>query len=189
MLMTRRTGKNLTGQWKYAGKPRPRPRRGGHSRKPIRATGQAIRRAAAILRKGGLVAFPTETVYGLGADATNPRAVSRIFEAKQRPSFDPLIVHLGHADWLDRFVESLPLQATRLAKKFWPGPLTLVLPKRRVIPDIVTSGLPTIAVRVPSHPVAQALIREAGLPIAAPSANRFGHLTPTTAQAVSKQLA
>jgi L-threonylcarbamoyladenylate synthase len=148
----------------------------------------AIMRAAAILRGGGLVAFPTETVYGLGAVATDARAVARIFEAKERPHFDPLIIHLGSADWLERCVASVPPEAGRLAERFWPGPLTLVLPKRKEIPDIVTSGLPTVAVRMPAHPVARALIAAAGLPVAAPSANRFGHLSPTTARAVEEEL-
>ena len=148
----------------------------------------AVTRAAAILRAGGLVAFPTETVYGLGAVATDARAVARIFEAKERPHFDPLILHLGSADWLDRCVASVSPEAGRLAERFWPGPLTLVLPKRENIPDIVTSGLPTVAVRMPAHPVARALIAAVGLPVAAPSANRFGQISPTTAQAVQEEL-
>ena len=148
----------------------------------------AVTRAAEILRAGGLVAFPTETVYGLGAVATDARAVARIFEAKDRPHFDPLIIHLGSADWLDRCVASVPPEAGRLAERFWPGPLTLVLPKRDNIPDIVTSGLPTVAVRMPAHPVARALIHATGAPVAAPSANRFGQLSPTTAQAVEEEL-
>jgi len=148
----------------------------------------AIARASAVLRAGGLVAFPTETVYGLGADATNARAVARLFEAKERPHFDPLIVHLGAADWLERCVTDVPREARRLAQRFWPGPLTLVLPKRESIPDIVTSGLPTVAVRVPSHPVAHALICALDQPVAAPSANRFGRLSPTTALAVAEDL-
>lgn len=148
----------------------------------------AITRAAAVLRGGGLVAFPTETVYGLGAVAIDARAVARIFEAKERPHFDPLIIHLGSADWLERCVASVPPEAGRLAERFWPGPLTLVLPKRENIPDIVTSGLPTVAVRMPAHPVARALIHATGAPVAAPSANRFGQLSPTTAQAVEEEL-
>lgn len=148
----------------------------------------AIARAAAILRGGGLVAFPTETVYGLGAVATDARAVARIFEAKERPHFDPLIIHLAAADWLERYVTAVPPEAQQLAERFWPGPLTLVLPKRECVPDIVTSGLPTVAVRMPAHPVARALIAETGLPLAAPSANRFGRLSPTTAQAVAEEL-
>jgi L-threonylcarbamoyladenylate synthase len=114
--------------------------------------------------------------------------VARLFEAKERPHFDPLIVHLGAADWLERCVMDAPPEARRLAERFWPGPLTLVLPKREIIPDIVTSALPTVAVRVPSHPVAHALICALDKPLAAPSANRFGRLSPTTAQAVAEDL-
>ena len=145
---------------------------------------QSIRFAAEIIRGGGLVAFPTETVYGLGANALNPDAVARIFEVKQRPSFDPLIVHIATRASLDRLVETISLGDHRLMDVFWPGPLTLVLPKREIVPDIVTAGLPTVAIRMPAHPVAQALIREAGVPIAAPSANPFGYVSPTCAQHV-----
>lgn len=148
----------------------------------------AVAKGAAALRGGGLVAFPTETVYGLGADATNATAVARVFEVKERPHFDPLIVHLGATDWLGRVAESAPTEARRLAERFWPGPLTLVLPKRTLIPDIVTAGLPTVAVRVPAHPVAHAMIVEAGVPVAAPSANRFGRISPTTGPAVEEEL-
>ncbi|MGE0645081.1 MAG: L-threonylcarbamoyladenylate synthase [Nitrospira sp.] len=144
----------------------------------------SVHLAGKIIRRGGLVAFPTETVYGLGCDALNPDAVIKIFEAKQRPQFDPLIVHIADRSQLDRVVTSPPPLAQRLMEEFWPGPLTLVLPKQSVIPDLVTAGLPTVAVRMPSHPVAQALIREAGTPIAAPSANPFGYVSPTTAQHV-----
>ena len=145
---------------------------------------ESIRFAAEIIRGGGLVAFPTETVYGLGANALNPDAVARIFEVKQRPSFDPLIVHIATRASLDRLVETISLGDHRLMDVFWPGPLTLVLPKREVVPDIVTAGLSTVAIRMPAHPVAQALIREAGVPIAAPSANPFGYVSPTCAQHV-----
>ena len=145
---------------------------------------ESIRLAAEIIRGGGLVAFPTETVYGLGADALNPEAVAKIFEAKQRPSFDPLIVHIATRAALDRLVETISLGDHRLMDALWPGPLTLILPKRESVPDIVTAGLPTIAIRMPVHPVAQALIREAGAPIAAPSANPFGYVSPTCAQHV-----
>ena len=145
---------------------------------------ESIRLAAEIIRGGGLVAFPTETVYGLGADALNPDAVAKIFEAKQRPSFDPLILHIAMRVSLDRLVETFSLGDHRLMDVFWPGPLTLVLPKREIVPDIVTAGLPTVAIRMPAHPVAQALIREAGVPIAAPSANPFGYVSPTCAQHV-----
>jgi len=144
----------------------------------------SIRLAGAIIREGGLVAFPTETVYGLGCDALNPDAVARVFEAKQRPSFDPLIVHIADQAALEGLIPFLSARDHRLIDIFWPGPLTLVLPKRAHVPDLVTAGLSTVAVRMPSHPVAQALIREAGVPIAAPSANPFGYVSPTCAQHV-----
>lgn len=132
------------------------------------------------------MAFPTETVYGLGADAFNPTAAARIFEIKGRPSFDPLIVHLHRLEQLELLIEmrrtaSLSAQLQQLAEAFWPGPLTIVLPKNATVPDIVTAGLPTVAVRMPEHPVALELLRLAGTPIAAPSANRFGAVSPTTA--------
>jgi len=145
---------------------------------------ESIRLAAEIIRAGGLVAFPTETVYGLGCDALNPEAAARIFEAKQRPRFDPLIVHIADRAALDALVSHMSLSDHKLMDAFWPGPLTLVLPKRPVVPDLVTAGLPTVAVRMPAHPVAQALIREAGVAIAAPSANPFGYVSPTCAQHV-----
>lgn len=148
-----------------------------------------IQHAAQILQQGGLVAFPTETVYGLGADALNATAVAHIFRAKKRPSFDPLIVHLADVAELSRVAGPLPPLAYTLAAHFWPGPLTLVLPKTAVVPDIVTAGQPTVAVRCPAHPVALALIRATGVPIAAPSANRFSHTSPTTAQHVWDDLA
>jgi len=147
-----------------------------------------IEKAAEIIRNGGLVAFPTETVYGLGADAFNPEAVARIFIEKERPSFDPLIVHicnLGDLYLLGRHVDDRLLL---LAKTFWPGPLTIVVPKSIAVPDIVTSGLPTVAIRMPDNHVALKLIEASGRPIAAPSANKFGRLSPTTAQHVRKQL-
>ncbi len=147
-----------------------------------------IAEAAAVIRAGGLVAFPTETVYGLGADGLNPAAVARIFEAKERPPTDPLILHIAEPEALSQLVQEVPLVALELARRFWPGPLTLVLPKQLVVPDLVTAGLPTVAVRVPAHPVALALIRAAKTPIAAPSANRFGHTSPTTAQHVLDDL-
>lgn len=145
--------------------------------------------AAAVLKNGGLVALPTETVYGLAAHALDPLAVAKIFEAKNRPHFDPLIVHVAEASQLDGLVAEIPNAARLLADKFWPGPLTLVLPKRDVVPDLVTAGLPSVAVRIPDHPVAQALLRESGLPLAAPSANLFGRVSPTTAEHVAEQLA
>lgn len=143
--------------------------------------------AAAILRTGGLVAFPTETVYGLGANALDAAAASGIFRAKGRPADDPLIVHLAQTGWLDRV--AWPNAASDLlAREFWPGPMTLVLPRREVVPLEVTSGLQTVAVRVPSHPLAHALLVATGLPLAAPSANLFGRPSPTTAQHVLDDL-
>ncbi len=144
--------------------------------------------AAAIIRGGGLVAFPTETVYGLGANALDPEAVRRIFTAKGRPDNNPLIVHVPDALVARELVAVWPRQAEILAERFWPGPLTLVLPKQPTVPDLVTAGLPAIAVRVPSHPVALALLRAAALPIAAPSANRFTELSPTTAEHVVRSM-
>ena len=149
---------------------------------------QAIHRAAQIIKKGGLVAFPTETVYGLGADAFNPIAVARIFEVKRRPYFDPLIVHVANPSNVEKLVKETPSNAKKLIEKFWPGPLTIVLLKEKKIPDIVTAGLPTLAIRMPDHPMALALIEESRCPIAAPSANPFGYLSPTTAEHVRDQL-
>jgi L-threonylcarbamoyladenylate synthase len=145
---------------------------------------ESIRLAAEIIRSGGLVAFPTETVYGLGANALDSEAVAKIFEAKQRPSFDPLIVHIATRASLDLLAQKTGAVDRRLMDAFWPGPLTIVLPKRDNVPDIVTAGLSTIAIRMPAHPVAQALILKAGVPIAAPSANPFGYVSPTCAQHV-----
>jgi L-threonylcarbamoyladenylate synthase len=145
---------------------------------------RSIAIAAERLRAGGLVVFPTETVYGLGANALDPRAVARIFAAKERPAFDPLIVHLADASAVGTYAETEDAEdprVVRLAARFWPGPLTLVLRKRAVVPGIVTAGLPTVGLRVPDHPVARALVRAAGVPVAAPSANRFGHISPTRA--------
>ena len=152
------------------------------------ATDSEIVRAAEILRRGGLVAFPTETVYGLGADALNERAVARVFEVKARPRFDPLIVHVPDVDAALKLVTTFPKSAQKLAEHFWPGPLTLVLPKNETVPDLVTAGCPTVALRVPDHPVALALLRAAARPIAAPSANPFGRVSPTTAEHVREQL-
>jgi L-threonylcarbamoyladenylate synthase len=154
----------------------------------VAATAEAVRRAALLLRAGRVVAFPTETVYGLGADATAATAVARVFEIKQRPSFDPLIVHLCDAEALGEVAAAVPAAALRLTRRFWPGPLTIVLPKRESIPDIVSAGLPSVGLRVPDHPVALELIRLAERPIAAPSANRFGFVSPTTAAHVAEQL-
>jgi L-threonylcarbamoyladenylate synthase len=150
--------------------------------------GTDIERAAQLIRNGGLVAIPTETVYGLGADAFNPVAVARIFEVKRRPRFDPLIVHIAAGSRLKELAAHVPPPAQRLAARFWPGPLTLVLPKRDAVPDLVTAGLPTVAVRVPAHPVALELLQRAGCPIAAPSANPFGFVSPTLPQHVAEQL-
>lgn len=153
---------------------------------PARAPG-AIEHAARVLLGGGLVAFPTETVYGLGALGLDADAAAGIFEAKGRPSFDPLILHIADAGLLDR-VAHVNETAARLAERFWPGPLTLVMPRVTEVPDIVTSGLPTVAVRVPAHPVAHALLEAVGAPVAAPSANPFGKLSPTTAAHVAAGL-
>lgn len=147
-----------------------------------------IRRAARLIRSGEVVAFPTETVYGLGADATNGAAVAKVFALKGRPSFDPLIVHIASVDMLPEVVSTVPEGAERLMALFWPGPLTLVMFKSERIPDIVTAGLPTVAVRMPRNEVALALITEAGVPLAAPSANRFGRPSPTCAEHVMEDL-
>ncbi len=156
-----------------------------------------IEHAAKLLRAGRLVAFPTETVYGLGANALDPDAVARIFAVKGRPSTSPLIVHVGSIEMARSLVAEWPATAAKLAQRFWPGPLTMVLPTARnpepgsvapVVPLIVTSGLPTVGLRMPGHPVALALIRAAGVPLAAPSANRFTQLSPTTAEHVRRSL-
>jgi L-threonylcarbamoyladenylate synthase len=144
-----------------------------------------------LLRKGEIVALPTETVYGLAADALNPIAVTKIFEAKDRPLFDPLIVHLPGNTWLERVADPSPEDrklVLNLAANFWPGPLTMVLPKREIIPDIVTAGLETVAIRISAHPIFAEIVSAFGKPIAAPSANRFGHVSPTTAQHVLDEL-
>ena len=146
-----------------------------------------IETAAKILREGGTVAFPTETVYGLGANALDGAAVAKIFAAKGRPSWDPLIVHVGDREMLER-VAVVTAQAERLIGAFWPGPLTLLLERTKEVPDAVTAGRPLVGVRMPSHPLALALIRAAGVPVAAPSANRFGHTSPTTAVHVLEDL-
>jgi L-threonylcarbamoyladenylate synthase len=147
-----------------------------------------ILEAAKAIREGRLVAFPTETVYGLGANALDPIAVARIFEAKERPAFDPLIVHIADLDLLEKLMLFSDNRVLELAKRFWPGPLTMVVPKSDLVPDIVTSGLPTVGIRMPQNNIAIALIKEAGCPIAAPSANKFGKISPTTAAHVRKQL-
>lgn len=145
--------------------------------------------AARVLRQGGTVAFPTETVYGLGGNALDRRAVARIFAAKGRPQDNPLIVHIAQMETLDNIASSVSPEARRLADRFWPGPLTLILPKSDVIPDEVTAGLKSVAVRMPSHPVACALIQAAGVPIAAPSANISGRPSPTAADHVWRDMA
>jgi L-threonylcarbamoyladenylate synthase len=147
-----------------------------------------ISRAAALLHRGEIVAFPTETVYGLGANALEESAVRRIFEAKGRPAHNPLIVHVASIEAARALSPGWSESAERLARRFWPGPLTLVLPKPAQIPDLVTAGLPTVGIRVPRHPVTHALLSAAGLPIAAPSANRSGEVSPTTAQHVARSL-
>jgi len=155
---------------------------------PERPDAEIVRRAGDVLRRGGLVAFPTETVYGLGANALDANAVGRIFAAKGRPTYDPLIVHVLNASAARAVAREWPEAAERLAEAFWPGPLTLVVPKRPLVPDIATAGLDTVAVRVPSHPVARAILEAATVPIAAPSANRFTELSPTRAEHVARAL-
>jgi L-threonylcarbamoyladenylate synthase len=148
----------------------------------------SIARAVELLRAGEVIGLPTETVYGLAGDALNPTALARIFETKQRPLFDPLILHTADADGAWQLAEHVPQSARRCAERFWPGPLTLVLLKKALVPDLATSGLPGVALRVPAHPVAQTLLRAFGGPLAAPSANRFGRISPTDAQAVRAEL-
>jgi len=141
----------------------------------------AIPQAAAILRRGGLLGIPTETVYGLGADALNETAVRHIFEAKGRPQDNPLIIHVPDASWLERYCREVPETAYRLAERFWPGPLTMILPRREIVPLQTTGGLETVGVRCPDHPVTRAIIEAAGVPVAAPSGNTSGRPSPTTA--------
>ena len=148
----------------------------------------SIIECAAILKRGGLVAIPTETVYGLAANALDAAAVARVFEAKERPSWDPLIVHVASFEMISRIADGFPDTARKLAERFWPGPLTLLLPRSAQLPGIVTAGRDTVAVRIPAHPVARALITAADLPLAAPSANRFGRISPTTAEHVLRDL-
>jgi L-threonylcarbamoyladenylate synthase len=155
---------------------------------PDRPDPQVIAEAAEVIGRGGLVAFPTETVYGLGANALDEAAVRRIFGAKGRPATDPLIVHLAHMGQLGLVAATVPPVARALALAFWAGPLTLVLPKKPAVPDAVTAGLPSVAVRVPAHRVARALMETCGVPVAAPSANRFSRPSPTTAAHVLADL-
>ena len=154
----------------------------------VPASAASISRAAALLREGQVIGLPTETVYGLAADGLNPTALARIFEVKQRPLFDPLILHFADTEAAFAVAERVPENTRLLAAKFWPGPLTLVLPKKAIVPDLATSGLPNVALRVPAHPVAQSLLRAFAGPLAAPSANRFGRISPTDAQAVHLEL-
>jgi L-threonylcarbamoyladenylate synthase len=151
-------------------------------------TRNAIAVAAELLRGGGTVALPTETVYGLGANALDAAAVESVFAAKQRPAWDPVIVHVADEEMLDSIVTEISETARKLIAAFWPGPLTLLLPRSAAIPDAVTAGRPLVGVRMPAHPVTLELIRRAGIPIAAPSANTFGHISPTTAQHVLDDL-
>lgn len=144
--------------------------------------------AVKYIQEGKLVAFPTETVYGLGANALNPQAVAKIFEVKQRPSFDPLIVHIANLQQLDMLIEGHDERVFTLAKHFWPGPLTMILPKSVIVPDIVTSGLPTVGIRMPNNKLALELISKSACPISAPSANKFGSISPTTASHVKAKL-
>jgi len=151
----------------------------------------AVSKAVELLARGETVALPTETVYGLAADAMNPEAVAKIFAAKERPSFDPLIVHLPHRDRLTDVAivpDDIAKAVAQIIDHFWPGPLTLVLPKNPVVPDIVTAGLPTVAVRMSANPIFRRVITSLARPLAAPSANRFGHISPTSAAAVLKEL-
>ena len=152
---------------------------------------KAVTHAVELLRRGETVALPTETVYGLAADALNPIAVAKIFEAKERPRFDPLIVHIPNRQWLEKIAD-VPAGdrqlILKLADKFWPGPFTILLPRREIVPEIVTAGLDTVAVRMSSHPVFAEIICAFGQPLAAPSANRFGRVSPTTAQHVFDEL-
>ncbi|HZR06296.1 MAG TPA: L-threonylcarbamoyladenylate synthase [Candidatus Udaeobacter sp.] len=151
----------------------------------------ATERAVELLRAGEVVALPTETVYGLAADALNPSAVAKIFEAKERPRFDPLIVHLPDKQWLERVAKVDNYSRARIERvieQFWPGPLTLILDRQPIVPEIVTAGLSTVAVRMSSHPIFVAIISAFGKPVAAPSANRFGRISPTTAQHVLDEL-
>ena len=151
-------------------------------------TGNDIHYAAELLKAGEVIGMPTETVYGLAGNAFDIEAVTRIFKIKQRPSFDPLIVHTDCMTKVERFVEHIPESALRLAECYWPGPLTLLLPKKNSIPDLVTSGLHNVAVRIPNHAVCLALLERVAFPLAAPSANPFGYVSPTRAQHVSDQL-
>ncbi|MCS4436101.1 L-threonylcarbamoyladenylate synthase [Aquiflexum gelatinilyticum] len=150
--------------------------------------GKDISKAKTLLEQGQLVGIPTETVYGLAGNALNPDAVAKIFATKNRPDFDPLILHTSGMERVHDFVKEIPFPLDLLASKFWPGPLTLLLPKKEIVPDLVTSGLDTVAVRVPSHPLTNELLSELDFPLAAPSANPFGYISPTKASHVNDQL-
>jgi L-threonylcarbamoyladenylate synthase len=150
--------------------------------------GKDIARAKTILEEGKLVAIPTETVYGLAANALDAKAVTKIFSAKRRPHFDPLIVHVSSAGDVTKYASSLPATAQELIKRFWPGPLTLLLPKKEIVPDLVTSGLDRVGLRCPDHELTLQLLRELSFPLAAPSANPFGYISPTQPQHVQDQL-
>jgi L-threonylcarbamoyladenylate synthase len=150
--------------------------------------GKDIKKARLLLESGELVAIPTETVYGLAANALNIAAVTKIFEVKQRPSFDPLIVHVPDMTTAGQYVEDIPDKALALAEKFWPGPLTIVLKKKQIIPDMVTAGLDTVGIRCPNHPMTSSLLKELSFPLSAPSANPFGYVSPTRPEHVDDQL-
>ncbi len=168
---------------------KPDPTRVAQANNITVSSAEAISRAVELLRAGQVIGLPTETVYGLAGDGLNPAALARIFEVKQRPLFDPLILHFADMSAAFDVVAQIPTIARELAQRFWPGPLTLVLLKKDMVPDLATSGLPNVALRVPAHPVAQALLRAyGGGPLAAPSANRFGRISPTDAQAVHVEL-
>ena len=156
--------------------------------KTARLGKEEIQTAARILRQGGLLAIPTETVYGLGANGLDPVAVAGIFQAKGRPQDNPLILHIPSADWLERYCAEVPVQAYALARQFWPGPLTLILKRKPCVPDVVTGGLDTVGMRCPDHPLTQAVLEAAGVPVAAPSANTSGRPSPTTAQHVLEDM-
>ena len=153
----------------------------------LKPNAEMIERCVQLLRAGECIGMPTETVYGLAADGLNPQAVARIFEIKKRPSFNPLILHVARSYPIDTLAQLNP-NAERLIQAFWPGPLTILLPKKKIVPDLVTAGLSTVALRSPSHSVAQELLQRFGGPLAAPSANRFGRISPTDAQAVAEEL-
>ena len=146
-----------------------------------------IETAAAIIKSGGLVGIPTETVYGLGANGLDQSAVSRIFLAKGRPQDNPLILHIPEKSWLNQYCQNIPEEAWRLAKRFWPGPLTMILPRKSLVPDVVTAGLDTVGMRCPAHSMCRAIIAAAGVPVAAPSGNTSGRPSPTTAKSEAKR--